>query len=236
MDEVIKARIEPASTSPSENLQSSVVDELYRFAVTNFRKLDGDHNGYISADELNTIVKNNIFSGDDAKKVQALRDHVDDIAKLNDDGLFTGSHGISSADLVKLDYLWDKRNTNVGYAKQISEFGLRNFQKLDFGNHGQLMGYELVAENGEGCFAPQKHSIVSNMSAIDQQSFSLLHRNMSYIGHGQAIPNGIWMCKPYQYTTQYGITRDELAAYPAAVSNRPQYGLVNRLEARLSQI
>lgn len=233
MDEVIKARNEPAAAAPNEHLQSSAVDELYRFAATNFRKLDGDRNGYVTADELTNVLNQNIFSGEDAKKVRVLRDHVDDIAKLNDDGWFSASRGISAADLVKLDYLWDKRNANVGYANQISEFGLRNFQKLDFGNHGQLLGYELVAENGEGCFAPQKHSIVSSMSAIDQQSFSFLHRNMSYIGHGQAIPNGIWMCKPYQYTTEYGITRDELAAYPAKVAHRPQYGLVNRLDEEL---
>lgn len=222
-----------AKQTPNENLHATAVDELYHFAVNNFPKLDSDHNGYISKEELDNALQVGTYQGADAAKVRALRDHVDDIAKLSDDGWFTQAQGISPQDLVQLDYLWDKRNTNISYAERIADFGAANFDKLDFDKRGQLMGYEIVAEHGDGCYAPEKQAIVGSMSAPDQDSFMLLHRNLSYIGHSEPVPDGVWMCKPYQYTTQYGITREELAGYPKAVAHRPQYGLINQLNAEL---
>jgi hypothetical protein len=233
MDQPENAGKNQATPAPNDNLHSQAVNELYKFTADNFSKLDHDHDGFISKDELDQTLKQGTFKGAEQTKVAALRNHVDDISALNDDGWFTGSKGISAQDMLKLDYLWEKQQGNVGYAERIRDFGVANFDKLDFDKRGQIFGYEAVAANGDGCYAPQKHAIVTAMSAGDQYSFSLLHRNLANIGHNQSIPDGIWMCKPYQYTTQYGITKDELNHYPSAVAGRPMYALINKLDGEL---
>jgi hypothetical protein len=222
-----------AEAKPQNNLHSEAVHELYKFAVTNFSRMDPDHDGFISKDELNKTLEQGTFKGAEATKVAALRNNIDDISALNDDGWFTGSKGISAQDLVQMDYLWEKQQGNIGYAERIRDFGVKNFDKLDFDKRGQILGYEVVAENGDGCYSPQKHSIVTGMPADDQYSFSLLHRNLANIGHSQGVPDNIWMCKPYQFTTQYGISKNELAAYPSAVAHRPMYSLVNKIDDEL---
>lgn len=67
-----------AKQTPNENLHATAVDELYHFAVNNFPKLDSDHNGYISKEELDNALQVGTYQGADAAKVRALRDHVDD--------------------------------------------------------------------------------------------------------------------------------------------------------------
>lgn len=218
---------------PTENkLHDAAVDELYRFAVTNFPKIDKDRNGYLSAVDLDDALAGGQFNDKEQAQLRVLRGHIDQIAALDNTGWFTKDLGISTQDLLNMDYLWKKRDSNVSYAEQIRDFGLANFGKLDFDKTGRIMGYEGVAAAGEGCYAPEKGSIVKAMGQEDQKSFSLLFRNWNMIGHGESTPH--WMCKPYNFSEgSVSISREDLLSYPGKVANRPQYELINKLTDEL---
>ena len=214
---------------PEESAHSPFVDEVYKFAATHFAELDQKRKGFISSDDLDQASKSGLYKGVEANYIKALKDNVDSIAALNDDGWFTQSQGISAADLLKLDYLWHKRGSNITYAEQIKDFGLKNFHRIDFDNSGQIQGYELVSLTGDGVLS-DKQALVRDLNGRDKESLGLMRANMEHIGHPQPITKDVWIGKPWQYTTEYGITREELNSYPGAVAHRPQYDLLNKLE------
>jgi hypothetical protein len=223
-----------ACPAPNEKLHSQAVDELYKFAITNFAKLDSDDNNYITIPDLDNAINTGNFKSDEITKINALKDNLETISALSsDDPIFTESDGISPSDLVAVDKLWLKRETNVKYAERIRDFTLANYEKLDFDHRGTLFGYEIVSLNGEGRFG-DKEALLNDLSAYDKESFKLLDRNMRYIGHAQDHPADIpFLGKPAEFSSRYAITRDELEKYPQAVSNRPKYELVNKLEEDL---
>ena len=231
MDEVKSAGAEAA---PEESkLHSQAVDELYNFAVKNFVRLDSGQNAYISTLELGGALAGDEFTADEKKKIGVLKQHAEEIASLDPGFLYLESGGdISAQDLVRMEMLWNKRESNVGYAERIRDFGLANFGKLDYDNTGRIMGYEAVAASGNGCYAPEKNSIVKAMSPAEQYNFGLLFRNWKYIGHGESTP--VWMCKPYNFLEgSISVSKQDLISYPGNVANRPQYSLINKLSKDL---
>lgn len=106
------------------------------YAKKNFEKLDGDKDGYITADEIDQYVTANrgSVSPEDLAKLRALKAKVSDVEELSNDELGDENDGITKKDID----MSRERIDSLAYGKD-------NFDKLDGNGDGYVTAEDIDA-------------------------------------------------------------------------------------------
>jgi hypothetical protein len=109
--------------------------------------LDTNEDGFASAEEIDRAAANQCFSEHEARLVEFMQQHREQLEELSDDELFDEDSGITLYDMIALD----QAGRAVASARELSERGLANFAALDGNSDGYLSRDELNEAAHERC-------------------------------------------------------------------------------------
>ncbi|MBX9689573.1 MAG: hypothetical protein K2X27_22880 [Candidatus Obscuribacterales bacterium] len=129
-----------AAAPANPNLRSGDLARLYE---SNRDRIDLDHDGFLSSEELDTAILNPAFRGEDAQLVAFLRSAREPMMKMHDDGLLSEHRGISAADIAEYDARQERGRREIPRVTRMHEYGTANFNRLDIDNNGYVSNSEL---------------------------------------------------------------------------------------------
>lgn len=208
--------------------------QLATFVHKNFKQLDQDNNGYISIPDLDQAEQKKLFNGLDSKYVTALKANNRAISDLSDDEVFRETSGITLKDMNDLHLLSIGRSAGYKRASEVREFGLSNFGKLDLDRDEKIHGYEILASSGD-VSAPDSYqgSVWKPRTESEKDLFGRLSVYGREIGHYEPPLFNFRVPKPWSYTHNFAISRQDLADYPTQVVNSERFSLLKALDNRI---
>ena len=166
-------------------------------------KIDTDHKGYVTKEQLAKAMQNPAFTGQEAQALAAMYQNFDKLHNLSgDEGLF-GSKAISVNDLNKFQTVQAEQNQIVSDAITMNSWTQKNLPK--FAHDGQHLSSSDI----------QKALKNPDLSAEDRNALQLIQKNYKNIGSWTEL-NGV-------------TTKDFADYYTASWNGSDQAKLVNEV-------
>ncbi len=133
-----------AAENKEDRLAMEAVQELCKFGIDNFKKLDKNNDGFLTKDELKEAYKSKKYQGDEGRFVRTMMNKVDIIQTAwNDSWGYYDTRGISYRDLSHIKEWSEYRIQAVEDARAFRETIGRNFAKIDTDNSKSISRDEL---------------------------------------------------------------------------------------------
>jgi hypothetical protein len=166
-------------------------------------KIDTNHKGYVTKEELTKAMQNPAFTGQEAQTLAAMYQNFDKLHNLSGDEGWFGSKGISVNDLNKFQTVQTEQNQIVNDALTMKDWTQTNLPK--FAHDGQHLSAADV----------QKALKDQNLSPDDRAALELIQKNYKNIG---------------SWTEWNGVTAKDFADYfTASWNGSDQAKLVNEV-------
>jgi hypothetical protein len=202
-DAVAKNATSPAPHFTTTSTPQMNSQDFSKEAKVVLAKIDTDHKGYVTQDQLAKAMQNPAFTGQEAQALAAMYQNFDKLHNLSgDEGLF-GSKAISVNDLNKFQTVQTEQNQTVSDALTMKFWTQNNLPKYAHdGQHLSSADVDKALKN-------------PNLSAEDKDALQLIQKNYQKIG---------------SWTEWNGVTAKDFADYSTASWNgSDQAKLVNEV-------